>query len=73
MIVVRDADDMLRQISRNGSPDANAFEIVVGRPVAALARRGRRVRAYGEMVDLLAMRGELADAIKLETLWNDLG
>ena len=73
MIVVRDAADTLRQLSRNGSPDANAFEIVVGRAVAALARRGRRIRAYGEMVDILAMRGELADAIKLESLWNDLG
>ena len=72
MIVARDADDVLRQISRHGSPDANAFEIAVGRPVAALARRGPRVRAYGEMVDLLAMRGELADTIKLESLWNAL-
>jgi hypothetical protein len=72
MFVIRDAADTLQQLSRNGSPDANAFEIVVGRPVTALARRGRRVRAYGEMVDMLALRGELADAIKLEALWNGL-
>ena len=73
MIVVLNAVDTLRQISRNGSPDATAFETVVARPLAALALRGGRVRAYGEMVDLLAQRGELADAIRLEALWNDLG
>jgi MEDS: MEthanogen/methylotroph, DcmR Sensory domain len=73
MIVVKDANETLRQISRNGSLDTTAFEAVVAMPVAKLALRGGRVRAYGEMVDMLAQRGELADAIKLETLWNALG
>jgi hypothetical protein len=72
-IVVKDATDTLRRISRNGVPDANAFEAVVGKAVTALARRGTRVRAYGEMVDMLAQRGDLAEAIKLEHLWNGLG
>jgi hypothetical protein len=73
MIVVKDAEDTLRRLSRNGSPDATAFQAVIGKAVAGLARRGPRVRAYGEMVDMLAQRGELVDAIKLETLWNGLG
>jgi hypothetical protein len=72
MIVVRDATDTLRRLSRNGSPDPVAFEAVVAKTVAGLARGGR-VRAYGEMVDMLAQRGEMADAIKLESLWNRLG
>jgi hypothetical protein len=72
-IVVKDATDTLRRISRNGVPDADAFEAVVGKAVTSLARRGMRVRAYGEMVDMLAQRGELAEAIKLEHLWNGLG
>jgi len=72
MVVVRDATDTLRRLSRNTSPDPVAFEAVVGKTVAGIARGGR-VRAYGEMVDLLAERGEMADAIKLETLWNGLG
>ena len=72
LIVVRDASDTLRRLSRNSSPDPVAFEAVVGKTVAGMARGGR-VRAYGEMVDMLAERGEMADAIKLETLWNGLG
>jgi DcmR-like sensory protein len=73
MIVVKDANDTLRRLSRTGSPDPDAFETIVGKPVSGLAGRGTRVRAYGEMVDMLAQREELADAIKLESLWNRLG
>ena len=73
MIVVKDANDTLRRITRSGVPDAEAFEGTVGKTVAGLARRGERVRAYGEMVDMLALRGELPEAIKLEHLWNRLG
>jgi hypothetical protein len=73
MVVVKNADETLRRICRNGVPDATAFEHVVGKAVGNLALRGGRVRAYGEMVDMLAQNGELQDAIKLETLWNRLG
>jgi hypothetical protein len=72
-LVVKDAPEMLRRLSRNGSPDATAFGSVVGTAVEALSRGGGRVRAYGEMVDILAQGGELADAIRLEALWNALG
>jgi hypothetical protein len=72
-IVVNDAADTLRRISRSGVPDVEPFEAIVGKAVAALAQRGKRVRAYGEMVDMLAQRGELTEAIKLEHLWNRLG
>jgi hypothetical protein len=72
-LVAKDADETLRRLSRNGSPDATLFEEVVGRAVRSLQKPGSRLRIYGEMVDMLAQRGELPDAIKLETLWNDLG
>jgi hypothetical protein len=71
-LIVKDASQTLDEISPFGSPDAVAFESVVGKAVMSLSRRGR-VRAYGEMVDMLAQRGDLADAIELEQLWNDLG
>jgi hypothetical protein len=72
-LVVKDADDTLRRLSRNGSPDKSLFEEVVARPVIAMARAsGRRVRAYGEMVDILAQRSDFNDAVALELLWNDL-
>ena len=56
MLVIRDAADTLRRLSRHGVPDADAFEAIVGKAVAGLAQRG-----------------ELAEAIKLEHLWNALG
>jgi hypothetical protein len=70
-LVVQDADDTLRRLSRTGSPDRTLFESVVAEPVTALAARGR-VRAYGEMVDILAQQGELQDAVRLEGFWNEL-
>jgi hypothetical protein len=71
-LVVRDASDTLRRLSRNGSPSEAAFETEIAVPVSALSRHGR-VRAYGEMVDLLAQRTEFGEAIALEELWNGLG
>lgn len=73
MIAVKDATDTLRRVSRRGVPDSGAFEANVGQVVTRLSRGGTRVRAYGEMVDMLAQRGELAEAIRLEHLWNRLG
>jgi MEDS: MEthanogen/methylotroph, DcmR Sensory domain len=71
-LVVKDAAETLRKVTRNGSPDAAAFEAIIGGPVAALQTRGLPVCVYGEMVDMLAQVGDLSDAIKLERLWNGL-
>lgn len=70
-LVVKDAADTLQRISRLGSPDPHLFELAIARPLEALPQ-GRRVRAYGEMVDLLAQRNDFNDAIVLEELWNTL-
>jgi hypothetical protein len=73
MLVVKDASETLRKLSRQGTPDPHLFEDVVGAAVTALAAKsGRRIRAYGEMVDMLAQRSDFDDAIRLEALWNDL-
>ena len=67
-----DADDTLAKLSTAGRPDRRKFEHAVGTPVAeALARYGA-VRAYGEMVSLLWMRGQPEAALELEDLWNEL-
>jgi MEDS: MEthanogen/methylotroph, DcmR Sensory domain len=67
-----DADLTLRRLSTAGRPDRRKFEEVVGAPLAdALARYGG-VRAYGEMVSLLWMRGQHEAALELEELWNEL-
>ena len=71
VLLFKDATDTLRQLSRNGVPDAGAFEAVIAPAVLRMARRGR-VRAYGEMVDILAQRTDMPDVLRLEHFWNDL-
>jgi hypothetical protein len=67
-----DADQTLAKLSTSGHPDRRKFQQAVGAPVAeALARYGG-VRAYGEMVSLLWMRGQHEAALELEELWNEL-
>ncbi|SRR5258708_3275274 len=51
---------------------SGAFELVVGGLVQQMAKGGRRVRAFGEMVALSWMDGSRPAAIELEQLWNDL-
>lgn len=64
-----DADELLGRVVVDGSVSAAAFEEHVG---GLLERVGGTPRVYGEMVDILSRRGELASAIALEDLWNDL-
>jgi DcmR-like sensory protein len=71
-LLVKDAAATLQRICRLGSLDPELFELYMARPTEALGR-GRRLRAYGEMVDLLAQRGELNEVLALENLWNELG
>jgi hypothetical protein len=71
-LVVLDAAQTLDKFMRQDTPNAAAFDEVVGSLVGRLAN-GRRVCIYGEMVDVLAARGNLKAAHQLEELWNDLG
>jgi MEDS: MEthanogen/methylotroph, DcmR Sensory domain len=64
-----DAEETLAQLLVNGKPGAVAFERVIG---ALLDRANGPVRVYGEMVSLLCERDEVAAAMVLEELWNDL-
>lgn len=70
-VTILDGDDTLRRLSRNGTPDAEKFDDIVG-PVVMRASRFGRVCAYGEMVDLLAQRGDFPEATLLEGFWNAL-
>lgn len=68
-----DAAHTLSQIQRHGRIDPDAFRETVLPVVEEGLAAGRSVRAYGEMVDLLWERGEVASALDLEQCWNDLG
>jgi len=74
MLFVRDAERTLAAISNNGIPSSRKFRTVIGGLLDTAAHPGgRRVHAFGEMVDILVRRGERMAADTLERYWNDLG
>src|SRR6188472_2085172 len=71
-LVIVDAAQTLDKFMRQEAPSRIAFDEVVGTLVARLAEKGR-VCIYGEMVNVLAARGQYKAAYQLEVLWNALG
>jgi hypothetical protein len=72
-LVSLDAAETLARFGAGGLIDHEAFYEVIGGLMHEATRSGRPVRVYGEMVALLWDAGDIAGAIELETLWNDLG
>jgi hypothetical protein len=72
-LTVRDAADTLKRFMPVGRVDAGLFDRSVGALVRELAFRGKPLRIYGEMVDLLALDADFRAAQRLEELWNELG
>jgi hypothetical protein len=72
LYVPLDADRTLERFMSSGRPDRKKFQEAVGAPVAEALGRYGGVRAYGEMVSLLWMRGKRSAALQLEELWNEL-
>ena len=71
-LTVLDAAATLDTFLVNGRIDQKLFEDSAGTLVWALASSDRRLRIYGEMVDVLASRGDFRIALQLEARWNDL-
>jgi hypothetical protein len=71
-VVVLDAAQTLDKFMRQDVPSPIAFDEVVGSLVHRLAD-GKRLWIYGEMVDVLAARGNYRGAQQLEEIWNNLG
>jgi len=67
-----DAEELLGCLMVNGSPDRTRFEEVVGALVSDAQWRWSRVRIFGEMVALLWAKHDVAGALFLEELWNEL-
>ncbi len=65
-----EAVDTLGQIMADGQPDPHRFAEVVGTVIARAADGRRSVRAFGEMVALLAAQGDHAAAVQLESLFG---
>ena len=71
-LTVLDAASTLAAVRHEGRIDPQLFDDSIGALVRRLATGGRRLRAYGEMVDVLAMEGEFRASLQLEALWNEL-
>ena len=74
LLVTVDAESTLGRIMDGPHPSAFAFERVVGGLIDDLSARfpERRVRAFGEMVNVLCERRQPDAAVELEELWNRL-
>jgi hypothetical protein len=71
-MVILDAAQTLDKFMRQDIPSPIAFDEVVGSLVHRLSD-GKRLWIYGEMVDVLAARGNYLGAQQLEEIWNKLG
>ena len=72
-LVILDAARALAGFIRNGMPDVALFRTQIGSVIERVwSNLGHQsLRVFGEMVDLL-WKSNLAAAIRLERMWNDL-
>src|SRR5688572_2584178 len=72
-LTVLDAYDTLAKLMTDGMPDRAAMRGAIIPVIEAARAAGcEKVRGFGEMVDILNRRGNLAAAIRLEELWNEV-
>jgi hypothetical protein len=72
-LVLLDARETLSRIMVDGMPSHERFHAALGEVLGHVRKQrpGARVRAYGEMVELLWRDGLGSAAIRLEELWNE--
>ena len=73
-LLLLDANETLSAFMVGGVPHGARLRAILG-PVMERICRGRdgcRVRAFGEMVNVLWQRGNAAAALRLESMWNAL-
>jgi anti-sigma regulatory factor (Ser/Thr protein kinase) len=68
-----DAAATMATFLRDDYPDSGLYFTSIGGLIDRVARSGRPVRVFGEMVALLWEAGNIPAAIELESLWNRLG
>jgi signal transduction histidine kinase len=72
-LTLLDAEETLARFMVGGMPDPDLFREVLARLMTTAEGEAspRRIRAYGEMVDLLWRQGNSTAAIRLEELWGE--
>jgi signal transduction histidine kinase len=73
-LTVMDASTMLAQFMVGGMPDPELFRETLSKTLSSMLEDcpGARIRAFGEMVDILWRDGNSNAAIRLEELWNEV-
>ena len=73
-LTVVDADELLPQFMRNAMPDSSIFLGLAGDIIGQARAAGRyhKVRWWGEMVNVLWERGDVAASMNLEDLFDQL-
>jgi signal transduction histidine kinase len=71
-LVCLDARETLATLMVDGMPSGERLEAIVGSALLTEKSSSGRMRAYGEMVDLLWTQGNARAALALEDLWNEL-
>lgn len=69
---VMDAQATLGLFMLDGMPDEPLFQATVGTLLRERRRTSPGIRAFGEMVNVLMVRGHADAAIALEAMWNRL-
>jgi len=67
-----DAEQTLAGLVRHGRLHAPATRVTIGSLIDSASAAGKHVRVFGEMVALLWEQGDVAGALELESLWNEL-
>lgn len=67
-----DAHAALKSLMKQGEPDWHTFHDIAGGQIREAHLSYPKVRAWGEMVDILWQKGEREAAMTLENFWNKL-
>jgi hypothetical protein len=68
---ILDAHTTLNQFMVKGMPDAVLFQSVITPIILQTKQHYSKLRAYGEMVNVLWQDKNLSAAVRLEEIWND--
>jgi hypothetical protein len=74
LLIVEDAHDLLARFMVGETPDRDCFRACVTQllQLAGATNPNAKLRAFGEMVDVLWEEGRPAAALRLEELWNEI-
>lgn len=72
-LIFMDARHTLNEIMIDGLPNPDKFRSTIVPIIKFMMLKYSRIRAFGEMVDLLYRDGNMEATLKLEEMWTDLG